>query len=228
MADHLDGRRTDASREPDGIVLFVGNSLTYRGGGLDRHFGKIAPQYTVDRVVKGGATLADLMPAASSRLARGSIDILVLQEDIPETSVEAFLESVRRYAALARDTGCRPLLLMSWPYPRLDWIGVDGIAAAHGRAALETGMSIVPAALAWERSRLERPELELYAEDREHPSIAGSYLAASCLVRVLGLSPMIRTEYRPGGLGGNDLLFLWKTAEETVRDFMGEGVCIRC
>lgn len=165
-------------------VLFVGNSLTYRGGGLDHHLKRLLPEIRTGRVVKGGATLERLLPLAGEEIAEGGWDAVVLQDDLPETSVEAFLSSAAAGADLVRSAGARPYLLETWPYARLGWIDADGIEAAHCRAAVETGITVIPAGRVWLRARERHPGLDLLDRDREHPSVAGSWLAA-CTVAVV-------------------------------------------
>ncbi len=200
-------------------VLFVGNSLTYRGGGVDIHYRHLVRDCDTDRIVKGGAALKALLPLAEELIRNGNWDIVILQDDLPETSIEDFMESVRTGGTIVRESGARPVLLMTWPYKRLGWIDTGGIADAHRKVATETQMILAPAGLAWKAAQEAASELNLYDKDREHPSVAGSFLAACTLAASLGTlqvsSAAVRN--RPAELSETAANFLIGIAEETVR-----------
>jgi len=49
---------------------------------------------------------------------------------------------------------------------------------------------VIPAGLAFARSIVKRPDLELYQSDKRHPSLAGTYLAAlTTFAALYGKSP---------------------------------------
>ena len=166
-------------------VLFVGNSLTYRGGGLDHHLERLIPGVRTGRVVKGGATLARLLPLAEKEISEGGWDAVVLQDDLPETTVEAFLASAAAGADMVQSGGARAYLLETWPYNRLGWIDASGIEEAHRRAAAESGITVIPVGRSWLRTAEAHPDIDLLDTDREHPSVAGSWLAACTVAAVL-------------------------------------------
>ena len=68
---------------------------------------------------------------------------------------------------------------MAWAYPRLGWITMAEIARAHRDAATELKVEVAPVGLAWQRAMQQRSTLNLYAADREHPSLYGTYLATA-------------------------------------------------
>ena len=66
----------------------------------------------------------------------------------------------------------------AWAYDRLPAFDDDAICAEHARAAEENNARIAPVGAA----RTAGPEgLDLFDDDREHPSLAGTYLAA-CVI----------------------------------------------
>ena len=74
-------------------VLFIGNSLTYYSGGIDRYIVRIQ-EFRAERYTKAGATLEDLWNegGAAERIAEGGWAVVVLQDDLPEGSSQSFDE----------------------------------------------------------------------------------------------------------------------------------------
>lgn len=120
-------------------VLFIGNSLTFWNDGLWTHFERMNSQaqppvaVTTGRSVFPGAFFKSLWERPEPREAIRSrrYDVVVLQEDLPETRIEDFRDHARRFVAEVRQAGARPILLMAWAYPRLGWITMAEIARAH-------------------------------------------------------------------------------------------------
>jgi hypothetical protein len=208
-------------------ILFIGNSLTYSQDGIYSHLEKMAADATpslmirADKAVFGGQyfkTLWERYPEPRQAIAKG-YDVVVLQEDLPETTVADFREYSRRFVAEIKKTGARPVLLMAWAYRRLGWISMAQIAEAHRDAAKELGVDVAPVGLAWERSAKERPELDLFVEDREHPSVYGTYLATAVVyATVFGKSPA-DIGYLPRNVSADAGSFLRRIAWETVQEY---------
>jgi hypothetical protein len=124
---------------PPRKILFIGNSLTYYQDGIFTHFQKMGAAATprvaiqADKAVVGGQyfkTLWEKYPEPRQAIARG-YDVVVLQEDLPETTVADFREYSRKFVAEVKATKARPVLLMAWAYKRLGWISMAQIAQAH-------------------------------------------------------------------------------------------------
>jgi hypothetical protein len=170
--------------EPPGTVLFVGNSFTFWNQGLWTHMQDLTAARgeglgaKTSRVVRGGASLRVLWKRtkAKQEIAEGDYDIVVLQEDLPETKVADF----HKYAALfdehTREAGSRLIFFMSWDYQRLNWISMDEIIAEHKRMARELDAEVAPCGYAWQRAMKERPKVDFYSRDREHQSWHGTIL----------------------------------------------------
>ena len=217
---------------PPRKVLFVGDSFTYAQGGLDNHFAKLAasasPPLVVSaaRAVAGGAFLKVLweMKTPVTTIDTGNFDVVVLQDDIPETNVDYFRQYARLFVEEARKHNARPVLFMAWAYQRLGWISMQEIARAHRDLAKELNVDVAPAGLAWQRSTSERPSLDMYDADREHPSIYGTYLA-TCVVyaTIYGRNPSGLT-YVPSGISPEVAAFLQRTAWQTVQDYLAAKI----
>ena len=215
------------STTPGHRILFIGNSLTYWNDGLYTHLQKLAASaeapvaLETDKSVKGGATLKVQWerPEPRALIARGPWTEVLLQEDLPEINVSYFREHARNFVGEIRKAKARPILLMTWAYARLNWIDNEQIALVHRTLARELGVEVAPVAVAWQRVLRERPGLDLFATDREHPSLAGTYLQ-TCVVyaTVMRASP-VSLGYVPAGIPPEDALFLRRVAWETVRDW---------
>ena len=212
---------------PPHKILFVGDSFTYAQGGIYTHFAKLAAAapsplvVTADKAVAGGAFLKVLweLKEPVKAIDTGAFEVVVLQDDIPETNVDYFRQYARLFVEEARKHNARPVLFMAWAYQRLGWISMQEIARAHRELAKELNVDVAPVGLAWQRSSAERPALDMYDADREHPSIYGTYLA-TCVVydTIYGKDPT-GFKYIPSGITSEDALFLQRTAWQTVQDF---------
>src|SRR5688572_15850379 len=103
--------QTNTSNAPR-KVLFIGNSLTFYQDGIYTHFQRLAAAATpplkvqADKAVVGGQyfrTLWDRYPEPRQAIAKG-YDVVVLQEDLPETTVADFREYSRRFVAEIKRT----------------------------------------------------------------------------------------------------------------------------
>ena len=208
-------------------ILFVGDSLTFRQDGVYTHFEKLAaaasPALAVgaDKSVAGGAFLHRLwdLKEPVKAIDTGAYDVVVLQEDMPETTVADFREYAGKFVAEVRKNHARPVLFMAWAYPRLGWISMAEIAQAHRDVAKELKVDVAPVGLAWQEASKQRPQMNLYGPDHEHPSIHGTYLA-TCVIyaTVYGRDPTGST-YVPAGITPEEAAFLQRVAWRTVQDY---------
>jgi hypothetical protein len=213
-------------------LLFIGDSFTHAQGGIYTHVTELAAvaspplMIIADHSTFGGAFLHRLWdlqePLKAIRAA--DHDVVVLQEDIPETNVADFREYARKFVTEVRQNNARPVLFMAWPYQRLGWISMAEIAKAHREAARELSVDVAPVGLAWQQASKERPGMTMYAPDLEHPSIHGMYLA-SCVVfaTIYNQSPVGLT-YTPAGVSVEEASFLQRIAWQTVQDYRGRGL----
>jgi len=208
-------------------ILFIGNSLTYYQDGIYTHLQKMGDAATpprriqADKSVFGGQylkTLWEKYPEPRQAIAKG-YDAVVLQEDLPETTVADFRDYARRFVGDIRKSGARPVLLMAWAYQRLGWISMAQIADAHRAAAEELGMDVAPVGLAWERVARERPDLDLLIQDREHPSLYGTYLATAVVYATLFNVSPVESSYVPAGMSATTAEVLRRAAWDSVQAY---------
>lgn len=208
-------------------ILFIGNSLTYWHDGVYSHLEKLAasggPREPLEtaKCVKGGATLKVQWerPEPRAMIAQGGWTDVVVQEDLPEINVSYFREHARHFVSEIRKAKARPVLLMTWAYARLDWIDNDQIAEAHRILARELGVEVAPVAMAWKKVLHDRPSLELFAPDREHPSLSGTYLETCVVYAALMRRSPESLGYVPAGIAPADAAYLRQVAWETMQQW---------
>ena len=169
--------------------------------------------------MKGGATLKVQWerPEPRAMIAQGDWTDVVVQEDLPEINISYFREHARHFVEEIRKTKARPILLMTWAYARLDWIDNDQIAEAHRVLARELGVEVAPVALAWKTVLRDRPSLDLFAADREHPSLGGTYLETCVVYATLTHHSPESLNYVPAGITAEDAAYLREVAWGTVQ-----------
>ena len=91
-------------------VLFIGNSLTFWNQGVDVMVKKLVPGIETSRVAVGGATLETLWSNDEAKLAcADNWNVVVLQEDLPETSRESFQRHATLWCEHVRKYGAEPV-----------------------------------------------------------------------------------------------------------------------
>ena len=212
---------------PPRRILFIGNSLTYWHDGIYFHLEKLAASGSpaefleTAKCVKGGATLKVQWerPEPRAMIAQGSWTDVVVQEDLPEINVSYFREYARHFVEEIRKAKARPILLMTWAYARLDWIDNDQIADAHRALARELDVEVAPVALAWKTVLRDRPKLDLFAADREHPSLSGTYLETCVVYATLTHRSPEALSYVIVGITAEDAAYLRQVAWKTVQQW---------
>jgi len=209
--------RTDAAASPPKAMLWVGNSffyynnsmhghvsqlvrgdksITYRGvsvtisgSGIDWH--DIESYLGPDRIGKysfvAGNKIAFNPPGKQ-------FDAVMFMDcsqcPIHEQLKPVFHEFAKKHSDTIRAHDARPILFMSWAYKDKPEMTAQ-LAEQYTIAGKANGAQVVPAGLAFAKSVQRKPELELYAPDKRHPSLAGTYLAACTVYASLfGKSPV--------------------------------------
>jgi hypothetical protein len=100
-----------------------------------------------------------------------------------------------------------------------------GLNGAYFGIAGELNAAVAPVGIAWQKARAANPELQLYQNDKSHPTPAGSYLAACVFYATLfDKSPVgLPGELRDGftvliRLAPADARTLQEIAWQTVRE----------
>ena len=128
-----------------------------------------------------------------------------------------FAEYAKRHSDTVRKHGAKPVWFMSWAYADKPEMTAE-LAEAYTRAANDNGAFVIPAGLAFARALKERPDLVLYASDKRHPSLAGTYLAAATVYASLFKKSPVGLAYT-AGLDAPTAKLLQTAAWETVQDY---------
>lgn len=168
-------------------ILFVGNSFSSRNDlpglvtGLAASVGRVVE---TSSIVAGGASLRRHFNAGAvaRALADSHWDFVVLQEQstLPVKNPRRYHENVRALNPEIRASGATTVLYLTWARraaPESQQQLTDAVMAI-GR---EIGARIAPVGIAWQALVSSHPDIDLYAADGSHPSMAGSFLAASVL-----------------------------------------------
>jgi hypothetical protein len=128
-----------------------------------------------------------------------------------------FTEFAKKDSDIVRAHGARPILFMSWAYADKPEMTAQ-LAEAYTTAGNANHALVIPAGLAFARAIGREPELNLYAADKRHPSLAGTSLAACTVFAALtGRSP-VGNSYL-AGVDAPTATFLQTVAWETVQEY---------
>lgn len=192
-------------------ILFVGNSYTYYND-LPTIFEKLANEngYHVmtSSVTFGGARLHQFVEdneyakMLDELLEKNQYDICILQEQsiLPILNYPLFLEGVKvlnakmaytskhftLYETWGRKDGSETLEEYGWTNESMTKL----LSEAYGKAAQEINAEVAHVGLNFHKVYTKHPEVELYNEDKTHPSYKGSCLAALTLYKnIFGTVP---------------------------------------
>lgn len=204
-------------------VLFIGNSLTFWNKGVDVILAKLVPGVETQRVAVGGATLETLWRNSEAKLAvAAGHDVVVLQEDLPETTKESFRKHARLWCEHVRKHGAEPVFYAAWAYERLPAINDAEIRVEHARVSVENNARVAPVGAA----RTAGPAgLDWLDVDMEHPSLALTYLAACVITTTIYGAKALKAPkvYRPKNLSASAAAAVRRVAIEQSTPLSGVG-----
>jgi hypothetical protein len=130
---------------------------------------------------------------------------------------EVFHTTVRKHSQTLVKAGVKPMLFMSWAYKdKPDMI--NGLAEQYTLAGNANDALVIPAGLAFAKAIQRKPELELYENDKRHPSLAGTYLAAATVYATLYRKSPVGLSYN-AGLSPEVASLLQTVAWDTVQEY---------
>jgi hypothetical protein len=235
-------KHTDAGEAPKSI-LWVGNSFFYYNNSMHNHFGRLAAsggmkaRSTSSTISGSGLDWHDmeslLRPDGLGRYSFvGDNEIrfnppgkqyeAAIMMDCSQCPVHpqlqaAFHQAVKKDAEILKRAGVRPVLFMSWAYKDKPEMTAQ-LAEQYTKAGNENDALVIPAGLAFAKAMSKRPDLELYAADKRHPSLAGTYLAASTVYATLYRKSPVGLSYT-AGLDAGLAKFLQATAWDAVQEY---------
>jgi hypothetical protein len=229
--------------------IFIGNSFFYHNNGMANHVLRMEraadpanKDYRTTLVAIGGSDLAwhdvesyfrpnavgsysfddhnNIVFNKHDRLFDAAVMMDCSQCPIHPELKTVFTESARKDSDIVRAHGARPVFFMSWAYADRPEMTAE-LAEAYTVAGNANNALVIPAGLAFARARARQPELNLYAPDKRHPSLAGTYLAACATFAALtGRSP-VGNSYL-AGIDEPTARLLQTVAWETVQDYYGK------
>ncbi|HUE40419.1 MAG TPA: hypothetical protein VMO75_00675 [Chthoniobacterales bacterium] len=214
-------------------VLFVGNSLT-QSNDLPAVFKRFAAESSlhadvdVSSITPGGAFLYDHwkhgQALALLREKHPKFLILQGQSTEPVSAPQNFSYYAGLFKAEGDRVGATTILFATWARPPGDPFYKDPASggspkemqsrldSACASVANSIGATLAPVGVAWERARAVGPKVHLL-DGTQHPSPAGTYLAAAVLFRTMfNASPVGSTYY--GGLSKEVATSLQRVAAE--------------
>jgi hypothetical protein len=216
-------------------VLFIGNSYTYVND-LPGMLARIAatagtgPAISTDEVVEGGATLWDHWSngLAQARIAEGGWTHVVLQGQSLESDYPspAFSDMARQFGELAIEAGAYPTLFVTWARASGDTQYVPSLGSFINPDEMQDRITVgyadvgrqLPGSIlacvgeAFRTSLRDHPAIVLHQADRSHPTVAGTYLAASTFYVALTGSPVPPAGEVPPEVSAQDAALLREVA----------------
>lgn len=219
--------------DPPDSILFTGNSLTFYNNAIYTHLRKLLvaedpslrQKIFLKSMTISGAKLSDHASGLVQILNSRPWDVVVLQgqsrEAIDPDMKDGFEKIVRLYAKEIRSKDAEPVLFMTWAYS-----DKPAMSAQQARAFKHLGkkldIMVIPVGLAFEHAMQMNPDVVLHNEDRIHPSLEGTYLAAAVFYAALYRKSPLELDY-DAGLEENTARLLRQAAWETVQDYYAPG-----
>lgn len=194
-------------------ILFIGNSYTFYNDMPAAFFSPMAQscgyKVNVEAITKGAYTLEKFadpkdnygMLVNNALSGATKYDYVIIQEQSvrPAVSSGAFFDGVRSLAEKIRTAGAQPVLYATWgrkdgsdTLTKYDFSSEEmtwKLAAAYDAIGKELDIPVVQVGAAF-YDVYHGSSIELYNDDKSHPSPAGSYLAAMALTcGIFGTDP---------------------------------------
>jgi hypothetical protein len=231
-------------------AIFIGNSFFYYNNSLHNHLTRLLrsaggahPFRTTSVTISGSGSdwhdvgsyfrpnaIGTYSFDADNNIVFNKVDRLfdlAIMMDCSQCPIHPQLKSVffeysKKHSDTVRQHGAAPVFFMSWAYADKPAMTAE-LAEAYTRAGNDNDAMVIPAGLAFARSIERRPGLDLYAADKRHPSMAGTYLAAATLYASLFRKSPVGLTYA-AGLDDASVSLLQAVAWETVQDYFGTAI----
>jgi hypothetical protein len=222
-------------------ILFVGNSYLYYNDSLHNHvkrmfaekFPASAKKTSYKSSTIGGSRLAHhnfehLLDAKNIGVSK-NFELVILQggstEPLSRKSRQQFQEQARIAIEKVRKSGGEAALYMTHayvkPHKKVKSGMIEDIKSAYLKAGNDNNTLVIPVGLAFEKAYQLRPDIELHKSfDGTHPSLLGTYLAASVVFASIFRTSPIGLEYNYfDEISDKDRGFLQRVATVTVAEF---------
>ncbi|MBL8363546.1 MAG: hypothetical protein JNN18_23875 [Rubrivivax sp.] len=228
-------------------AIYIGNSFFYYNNSLHGHVGSLLSASTPRRSMRGvsitisgsGFDWHDVdsyfRPNAVSSYSftpdnkivtnrfERLFDVAIMMDcsqcPVNPDFAPKFVEYAKRHVDTVRKHGAKPVLFMSWAYQDVPAMTAQ-LAEAYTQAGNANNAMVIPAGLAFAKSVAQRPQLNLYAPDKRHPSMAGTYLSAVTVYAALFKLSPVGNPYT-AGLDEATARHLQQVAWDTVQEYYG-------
>ena len=191
--------------EAPASAIFIGNSFFYYNNSLHNHF--ILLLRSADASAKFRATSATISGSGAdwhdvesyfrpNALGSYTFDAnnnivfnrnerlfdLAIMMDCSQCPIHpqlkaTFRASAKRHSETVRKHGAKPAFLMTWAYQDRPPMTAE-LAEAYTSVGNDNDALVIPVGLAFAAAVERRPELALHMDDKRHPTLAGTFLAA--------------------------------------------------
>ena len=203
----------------DRNVLFLGNSYTYVNNLpqlLTDYALSLNDTVTFEENTPGGYTLDQHFTntISTDKIIAGGWDYVIMQEQSQLPSFQDYLSNgPANLSALIKEYNpcARKMFYMTWGRkngdasncafwpPLCTYAGMDSMLYLHYmETAVLNNAEVSPVGYLWRYIRQNYPNIELYASDGSHPSLAGSYAAAASFYSMIFERDPSLSTYNPG------------------------------
>lgn len=155
----------------------------------------------------------------SGPLFEASVLMDCSQCPIHPTMKTVFHEYAKKHSDTVRKHGSVPVFFMSWAYQDKPEM-TQALAEAYTVAGNANKVLVIPAGLAFAKSIAVKPEVNLYAPDKRHPSVEGTYLSAATTYATLFNKSPVGLKFN-AGLKPEVASHLQQVAWDTVQQYLG-------
>ncbi|UMM06934.1 hypothetical protein MKR81_27635 (plasmid) [Vibrio campbellii] len=180
------------------VVAIYGNSYTHYNNNLNTRLRDLtrsllpnnAKGYSYRGITISSGRLGWHEPNLRFQNTLKDWDVVVFQSNSMEpitkkaSSRDYFEKSAKTMSKIAHDAGSKVVYFMTWAQQSRPE-QTSALANAYQDIAKKTGGYVAPVGLAFEQSINQYPEINLYHSDGKHPSLEGTYLAASVFFATL-------------------------------------------
>jgi hypothetical protein len=202
--------------DPQNKTDYAATSVTISGSGMNWH--NVEAYFTADGM--GSYTFDNDNNVVMVKRDK-KFDVAIMMDcsqcPIHPQLKSVFTEQSAKQIATVRKFGAAPVLFMSWAYADRPEMTAQ-LSDAYTTAGNANDTLVIPAGLAFARAIAKRPDINLYAADKRHPSPTGTYLAACATFAALYQRSPVDNEYR-ATLDPATASFLQSVAWETVQDY---------
>jgi hypothetical protein len=241
-------KRVDIGDKTPTSILWIGNSFFYYNNSMHNHLANLVravepkgvPRQTSVTISGSGMDWHDVESyfrpngigkysfVGDNEIVFNKLDKLfdaVILSDCSQCPVHPQLKSVfheyaKKQSATVIKHGARPILLMTWAYKDKPDMTTQ-LAEEYTIAGNDSDALVIPAGLAFAKAVGKRPDLEFYQPDKRHPTLIGTYLAASTVYSSIYKKSPVGNSYI-SSIDAKTANFLQSVAWETVQEYFGK------